>query len=69
MLQGLSANADMSDGTANNLVTNDMSLTLKSQVKTLMNIHITHTMILISISLDKDDFCRKNALSIPVKLF
>lgn len=62
MVQGFSANADMSDGTANNFVTKPISLILKSHVKTLINRQIIQMLIFININLDKAFFCKKKYL-------
>ena len=63
-VQGFSDNTVMSDGTANNFVTNEISLMLKSHVNTLINKHITHIATLININLDNIFFSRKKLLSL-----
>ena len=68
MLHGFSAKAEISDGTANNLVTKLMSLTLNSHVKTLINKQISQMAILTNINLDNTDFCKKKYL-IPSNIF
>ena len=68
MLHGFSAKAEISDGTANNLVTKLMSLTLNSHVKTLINKQISQIAILTNINLDNTDFCKKKYF-IPSNIF
>ena len=68
MLQGFSAKAEKLDGTANNLVTKEMSLMLKSHVKTLINKQTIHIATLININLDNTFLCKKKLLSPSNKL-
>ena len=68
-LQGFSANAEISDGTANNYVTKEMSLMLKSHVNTLINKHISQITIFINIRRDSIFFCKKKLFKTSNMLF